>query len=261
MLKITHDSNRVKRNTLIELEDTGEPLFMHLLQRLKPTEKIEVYALINNDVYVTKIVSDVYSFILTETFEPILFSTRWDFCFRRIIHINVNTLSSGARSPLGRKEIINLYGWDTPTVKMDILSSVLDHYKEITLNEVVFELVNGRLFWPTNSISVRFHGTISNSNTMVDSNILSTYNLNAKCIIGIKRFDDISDVDEWSSILKDAKVLSIYSPNCGDDVIIETMCDFSMTVTCLGKNKLNDERKKYEDEFYTNNDGTKIIWN
>lgn len=261
MLKITHYNNRVKRHALTELADTGEPLFMHLLQRLNPTEKIEVYALINNDVNVTKIVSDVYSFILTETFEPILFSTRWDFCFRRIIHINVNTSSSSARSSLGRKEIINLYGWDAPTVKMDILASVLDHNREISLNEVVFELVNGRLFWPTNSISVRFHGTISNSNTMVDSNILSTYNLNAKCIMEIKHFDDIGDVDEWSSILKGSKVISIYSPNCGDDVIIETMCDFSMTATCLGKNKLNDERKKYGDAFHTNNDGTKIIWN
>lgn len=261
MLKITHYMNNCKRQALTELKDTGEPLFITLLQRLKATEKIEVYALINNEEYVTKIVTDVYSFILTETFEPIILATRWEFCFRRILHINVNTSCPSVVLPIKRRDIIDMYGWDNPSIKCEILSSMIDTGKETRLDDLIFELANGRLFWPTNSISIRFHGTISKSNTVVDNELFPLYNLNAKCIIGVEHFDEIRDAYDWSSMLKGSNVLSVYSPNCGEDIIIEVMCCYSATSTCYNSLEMKEIRDNFENDYCDKNCGARIIWN
>lgn len=66
----------------------------------------------------------------------------------------------------------------------------------------------------------------------------------------------------WHHIFMEAEFLRIYSPDLGENIVLEIIADRDITKKFLGKDNLQLARQLFEEDFYfsASNKNLRIIW-
>lgn len=257
MLRVSNLINPIKKHEIENLPYQYTCFWIEFIERADPSNVYTVYALSPGSRDIEKIIVDGYTLLSNEEFKPILFSSHWDFFMSRMVHI----LKRDDISELPDIKFPELLGWDSETSKLNVINSIIPKRLNIklTVSDVIDEMVNGKIFWTPAQITVRIHANLAQY-AKSSSDETPDVSFSPQIYVTQFFFDELQDLKEWGSLWKEADVITVSSPNCGEIIIIEAIAAYDVAMTCLGYSKMQEYRKKYEEEFKIKVKGGSIIW-
>lgn len=257
-------SSEILWNEIDRLNNDKVPLYKYVIKYLKPREKLVIITKNTrsdpSEFKVEKLITTPVIFGLTGDNLSILLSEEYK--INKNGYFLLAPVEGRSVDPNIYLDFIYAYNLNSPYAKLDIIEHAVPHGEILNLVDAAAFLCISEIFWKP-KITVRVHADLSEKKTaLVDDKGTVRPFFNAYYFIKDYHFESPKAIMGWHHIFMEAEFLRIYSPDLGENIVLEIIADRDITKKFLGKDNLQLARQLFEEDFYlsASSKNLRIIW-